>query len=61
MLGGGGIFCIQKICLGRFFRRIVADSCDHSAFGDAKLLTAIAAVESADKLPEAWGKIKVDY
>ena len=35
--------------------------CDHSAFGDAKLLTAIAAVESADKLPEAWGKIKVGY
>ena len=36
-------------------------SCDHSAFGDAKLLTAIAAVKSADKLPEAWGKIKVGY
>ena len=36
-------------------------SCDHSAFGDAKLLTAIAAVEPADKLPSAWGKIKVSY
>jgi len=36
-------------------------SCDHSAFGDAKLLTAITAVEPADKLPAAWGKIKVSY
>ena len=35
--------------------------CDHSAFGDAKLLTAITAVEPADKLPAAWGKIKVSY
>ena len=36
--------------------------CDHSALGDAKLLTAQAtAVEPANKLPTTWGSLKARY
>lgn len=36
--------------------------CDHSAIGDAKLLTAQAlAVEPANKLPTIWGHLKASY
>lgn len=36
--------------------------CDHSALGDAKLLTAQAtAVEPANKLPTIWGHLKAQY
>ena len=36
--------------------------CDHSALGDAKLLTAAAtAVEPANKLPTIWGSLKARY
>ena len=35
------------------------NGCDHSAIGDAKLLTAQAlAVEPANKLPTIWGHLK---
>ena len=36
--------------------------CDHSAIGDAKLLTAqVTAVEPANKLPTIWGHLKESY
>ena len=37
--------------------------CDHSAIGDAKLLTAaqVTAVEPANKLPTIWGHLKDSY
>ncbi|MCE2401372.1 NPCBM/NEW2 domain-containing protein [Candidatus Poribacteria bacterium] len=36
--------------------------CDHSAIGDAKLLTTKAtAVEPANKLPTIWGHLKARY
>lgn len=36
--------------------------CDHSALGDAKLITsAVTAVESANKLPTTWGSLKARY
>ena len=38
------------------------NGCDHSAIGDAKLLTAQAlAVEPANKLPTIWGHLKARY
>ena len=38
------------------------NGCDHSAMGDAKLLTAQAlAVEPANKLPTIWGHLKASY
>ena len=38
------------------------NGCDHSAIGDAKLLTAQAlAVEPANKLPTIWGSLKARY
>lgn len=38
------------------------NGCDHSAIGDAKLLTAQAlAVEPAHKLPTIWGHLKASY
>ena len=37
-------------------------NCDHSAIGDAKLLTSQAtAVEPANKLPTIWGSLKARY
>lgn len=36
--------------------------CDHSALGDAKLLTSsVTAVEPANKLPTIWGSLKARY
>ena len=36
--------------------------CDHSAIGDARLLTPLAtAVEPANKLPTIWGHLKNSY
>ena len=38
------------------------NGCDHSAIGDAKLLTLQAtAVEPANKLPTIWGSLKARY
>lgn len=38
------------------------NGCDHSALGDAKLLTSQAlAVEPANKLPTIWGHLKAQY
>ena len=38
------------------------NSCDHSAIGDAKLLTALAkAVEPGGKAASLWGRIKASY
>ena len=38
------------------------NGCDHSAIGDAKLLTSQAtAVEPANKLPTIWGSLKARY